>query len=216
METFLGSFLRRNRLRSRLGWQAELCGIWTVHWTVCIVQETNISLCGTCCHGVIVFLQSLETFCCILALLRNICIQSDIMGNSNCSQNCLLCHLFVCISSFFSKINTTNSCLLHFFLNSTIGSFLVWHNSAWIWRTYVQNILLQLELTDVKCSFLTEAIFRCPVWALQAVEWAWFISWLDGWDRQSSHPVKTLLQYYGKSWRCQVLPTPVSGTTAAP
>ena len=29
-----------------------------------------------------------------------------------------------------------------------------------------------------------------------------------------SHPVKTLLQYYGKS--LEVLPTPVSGTTAAP
>jgi len=31
-------------------------------------------------------------------------------------------------------------------------------------------------------------------------------------DRQSSHPVKTLLQYMAS----QVLPTPVSGTTAAP
>jgi len=31
-------------------------------------------------------------------------------------------------------------------------------------------------------------------------------------DRQSSHPVKTLLQYYGKSLEgCQVLPTPVQG-----
>ena len=36
-------------------------------------------------------------------------------------------------------------------------------------------------------------------------------------DRQSSHPVKTLLQYYGKS--LEALPGvayPVSGTTAAP
>jgi len=28
--------------------------------------------------------------------------------------------------------------------------------------------------------------------------------------------LKTLLQYFGKSSSCQVLPTPVSGTTAAP
>ena len=33
-------------------------------------------------------------------------------------------------------------------------------------------------------------------------------------DRQSSHPVKTLLQSYGKS--LEALLTPVSGTTAAP